>query len=265
MHRALLTLAALAWSTFAAAQPAAYVYVPLEARCRVADSRVIASPIPAATTRALNVSSNADFSAQGGSGSAEGCGIPPGARAFAVSLTALPTGQSGFMKIFPGGGVWQDGNTLGFSASIPIANDVIVRANQLIPEDLSIYANVPTHYTVDIVGYFAPPYLFLTQQCTTVSATSAAIAPSAIFTQPAPACDLPYVRTAVQCQSGSWAVPIIGSDDSNCFITNFSGSSITLTAHSRCCRVVNTGYTSIYPDLPVEVSLPVSGDRSRQR
>ncbi len=185
ISRMLLALG-LTWCAHAVAQPEAYVYVPLQERCRVADSRMMAppSPIAAASTRALNVTANSNYASQGGSGSASSCGIPENARAFAVSLTALPTGLSGFMKIFPGGGVWQDGNTLGFSASIPIANDVIVRANQLIPDDLSIYANVSTHYTVDIVGYFAPPYLFLSQQCTTVSATSAAIAPSAIVTIP---------------------------------------------------------------------------------
>lgn len=153
---------------------------------------MISSPIGAAPPRSLNVNNNADYSPQGGSGSSTSCGIPSDATAYSVSLTILPTGASGFFRIYPSAGAWQDGNTVNFSTSGDITNDVIVKSSSVSPTDeLDIYSSGSTNYVVDIVGYFAKQTAS-NFSCVNTSVSSLTIAASSVSFFNNPSCPTGY-------------------------------------------------------------------------
>lgn len=240
------------WGVAAFAQAASNVYVPLSARCRVADSRTqnppiyTGTPLAAAETRGINILNAGSYVLQGGTGSHSTCGIPNNATALSVSLTALPTGTSGFMKIFRGGGAWQDGNTVGFSASTPISNDVIVPVNSSITQDVSVYANVPTHYTIDVVGYFRA----LQTTCTNVTesvavtagtgtgAVSVACPAGTKVEQPACIAGVHVLKTSWSYNAGDTVIFGPASTAGHlCMFGNLTASPDTITAKASCCTL----------------------------
>lgn len=213
------------------------VYKALTARCRIADSRVISSPIPAGTTRNLDVTLTTSYASQGGTADAAGCGIPATAQALAVSLTILPpAGTSGFFKIFPYLGAWQDGNTVNFNGT-GITNDVIVREDTgASASELSIYSSAQTDYVVDVVGYFEPPAA-PTLACVTTAETIDTVAAGATKNTIAPACATGYVQTGTNCESSTWQMPFVYFSDGTCSAQNNSSGTAQLRASRRCCRV----------------------------
>lgn len=222
------------------AQTSGNVYVPLTARCRVADSRVISSPIGAAVARSLDVTNNASYASQGGSGSSTSCGIPANATAYSVSLTILPTGAAGFFKIFPTGGVWQDGNTVNFSSNVNITNDVIVRSGSPTNE-LDLYSSASTHYVVDVVGYFASAAL----DCTNTSVSSFTITANTANFFNNPSCPSGYRPTTPYCWTAATGVYSQGSgfnanaasNATFCSWQNTTGASQTVFGGNVCCKV----------------------------
>lgn len=157
MHRwvfVILATVVWGWGAPAQAQAPGSVYQPLPARCRVADSRLPGVGALAGASRYLNVTDNASFAAQGGTGSSSSCGIPANATAFAVSVTALPTATAGYLKIYPAGGTLADGNTVSYASSGTGTNDVIVSRGSSGGNELGIFSSAVSHYIVDIVGYF---------------------------------------------------------------------------------------------------------------
>ncbi|MGM9426619.1 hypothetical protein [Hydrogenophaga sp. MI9] len=213
------------------------VYKALNARCRIADSRVISSPLPASTVRNLDVTAISSYATQGGTADAAGCGIPTTAQALAVSLTVLPpAGASGFFKIFPYLGAWQDGNTVNFSG-VGITNDVIVREDTgPSAAELSIYSSAQTDYVVDVVGYFEPPAV-PTLSCVTTANTTVSVAAGATQNVIAPVCASGYVPTSTNCESGSWQMPFVFVNGGTCSAQNNGGSAAELRASRTCCRV----------------------------
>ncbi|MDQ7744080.1 hypothetical protein [Hydrogenophaga pseudoflava] len=219
-------------------------YVPLSARCRVADSRQISSPIPAGATRQLDVTGNASYAPQGGSGNSTGCGIPDYATAFAVSLTVLPTGFGGFFKIFPNGGAWQDGNTINFTASGGITNDVMVASKQASVNELDIYSNVSTHYVVDIVGYFARQAASVLD-CTNTTVSNFTIGANTTNFYNNPSCPAGYNAVTPYCWTAVAGVFSQGSgfnannpaNTTFCAWQNTTGGNQTVFGGNVCCRV----------------------------
>lgn len=237
----LVPLAALLPWIDGMAQTAGNVYFPLAARCRVADSRVISSPIGAGVPRSLDVTNNANYVSQGGSGSSTSCGIPANATAYSVSLTVLPTGAAGFFKIFPTGGVWQDGNTVNFSANVNITNDVIVRSGSPTNE-LDLYASASTNYVVDIVGYFTASTLDCVSTGSPATFTISANTTN-FFNNPS--CPSGYRPTTPYCWTASSGVYSQGSgfnaNNSSgatfCAWQNTTGANQTVFGGNVCCRV----------------------------
>ena len=117
--------------------------------CRVADTRTVANGpiVPDGQTRTIAV--------QGV------CGVPVGAKAATVNLTAVGPNGVGFLTIFPTGITRPLVSSLNFNAGEPaLGNGAIVPlADQsAFAQDLSVFARVTgpgtTHIVLDVTGYF---------------------------------------------------------------------------------------------------------------
>ncbi len=73
-------------------------YVPIRP-CRIVDTRATGVRIPAGATKEFHVTGTAGFSPQGGH--SLGCGIPHGASAVAVNLTATSATTPGIVRTWP--------------------------------------------------------------------------------------------------------------------------------------------------------------------
>ena len=133
----------------AAAQSAGPFQFHSLAPCRVVDTRqpTPGSPFPDGTTRT--------FAVQGV------CGVPVGAKAATVNLTAVAPNGRGFLTMFPTGITRPVVSSLNFDAGEPaLGNGAIVPlADQgTFPQDLSVFARVTgpgnTNIVLDITGYF---------------------------------------------------------------------------------------------------------------
>ena len=218
------------------------VYTPLpNGRCRVADSRVIASPLPGATARNIDVEDTASYASQGGNGSSAGdgstnCGIPSFATALAVSVTVLTVGNEGFFKIYANGDAFTTGNTVFYMPAVSASNDVIVKSCQACALELAVYSSSPVHYVIDVVGYFMPP-VATALQCVDTAETIVSVAAGATANATAPACASGYTQTATNCESSTWQMPFVYFSGGTCSAQNNSAGSASLRASRTCCRV----------------------------
>ncbi len=114
--------------------------------CRIADTRSASGPFggPAVGPSALR-----DFEVL-----ASACGIPATARAYSLNLTVVPLGPLGALYVWPAG-----------QPQPPVANlsstDGRIKADMaIVPAGgngaISVLASDPTHFIVDINGYFVP-------------------------------------------------------------------------------------------------------------
>lgn len=241
----LVSVAGIFAATFAYAQAQSpgNGFFPLEAKCRIADSRQLGAPLSGGASRLLNVSENSNYAAQGGQGSSTSCGLPNDATAYAVSVTAIPLAQGGFLKIFPAGKTPADGNTISFPAAPGSnTNDIIAISRVSGVEELGVYASVGSHYILDIVGYFRPANstvgmctnlwnydaLYPGQQTTlnshlcttgnTISASGCTAAPTAGVVL--------SVSSVVSVSSGTYH---------KCVFTNNGSSIVSIDAYGTCC------------------------------
>lgn len=222
------------------------VYTPLPSgRCRVADSRVISSPMTAGLTRGIDVESISSYASQGGNGSSAGdgstnCGIPDFTAGLVVSVTVLPTSSFGFFKIFANNQVFTDGNTVQWSNSGGTTNDVIVKSCQSCADEISIYANSSTHYVIDVLGYFMRPQA-TALDCVDVAGTATTIppGPNSFTFVTAPACTAGYTQTSFNCDTSNFNTILAGqrATSRQCFFTNQTSGTYSATASVRCCRV----------------------------
>lgn len=116
--------------------------------CRLIDTR------QPANAPAIAAGSTRTFTVQGA------CGVPAGAKAAALNITAFNPTHSGHLRVFPSDIALPNASTLNFQASTVIANGAIVPLATATP-DLSIFAFLSnaggsTHVIVDVTGYFAP-------------------------------------------------------------------------------------------------------------
>jgi hypothetical protein len=113
-------------------------YYPLTP-CRIADTRQ-SSPIAARASR--------DFQIAGL------CGVPAGATAFVLVVTAVPPGPLGYLTI------WPTGQTMPLASSLNDNEGQIRNAYPTVAAGagwgISIYANDKTDVVIDVTGYFAP-------------------------------------------------------------------------------------------------------------
>jgi hypothetical protein len=220
------------------------VYTPLpNGRCRVADSRVINSPIPAAATRFLVLEDAANYASQGGNGTyangtgSTNCGMPLMATAYAFSITLLSPAANGVFKILPYGSAAQTGNSILFNAGDFGANgDVIVRNCRGCAYEMSISSSARIHYVIDVIGYFMPPQA-TPLACYYSTAVTQYPGPGVSFTVAATACAAGYTAVSMVCQAGRDNMPYRSVGNGQCAGINNSGASTWVQANQLCCRV----------------------------
>jgi hypothetical protein len=122
--------------------------------CRLADTRLTNPANPPAGGGSLSDGVTRKFKVQGW------CGVPVGAKAAALNVTAVAAGAGGHLRLFPAGAALPGISTVNFNAGEPaIANGAIVPlADQSAePLDLSVFARVPgatIQLVLDVTGYF---------------------------------------------------------------------------------------------------------------
>lgn len=214
------------------------VYTPIQP-CRIVDTRNAGGAIGAGQTRSFKAAGIGSYAGQGGSSG--NCGmqgeIPS---AVALNVTAVVPVQAGYATVFPHGTLQPDTASVNYAAGAIVNSAIISRIpNPAAASDFSIFTFAESDYVVDIVGYFAPP------RATALSCVDSGVATTTIgagFTGQvtAPACAAGYTATQLDCESGSWSMPIIFSSlrgGGICGARNNGSNSATLTAARRCCRV----------------------------
>ncbi len=127
--------------------------------CRVVDTRASGAggAFGANQTRSFQVAgSGAGFAAQGGA--AGGCGIPDGAVAVEVSISAVGPSGDGFARAWPAGTTLPNATFLNYRSGASITNTgTVPLAVGASTADLSVAAfGAGTHVVVDVQGYFFP-------------------------------------------------------------------------------------------------------------
>lgn len=115
--------------------------------CRVIDTRGAVGPLggpslQAAQTRLVPVASST-------------CGIPLGARAYSLNVTAVPHGRLSYLSTWPAGSPFPGVSTLNAFTGAVTANAAVVPAGT--NGAIALYATDATDVIVDVNGYFAPP------------------------------------------------------------------------------------------------------------
>jgi hypothetical protein len=104
----------------------------------------------------LAANSTRDFQIQGV------CGVPIGAKAVALNVTAVSPGAKGHLRLFPSGTPLPTISTISFQGGeTALANGAIVPLSTN-ANDLSVFTfltsgTATTHVVLDVTGYFAPP------------------------------------------------------------------------------------------------------------
>lgn len=121
---------------------AALQFVPLATPCRAADTRAGQGPLVSGnTTRDLQIV-------------ASSCGIPSTAQAFAMNVTAVPSGPLTYLTAFPTGSNRPLASTLNSFDGRIKSNAAIVPAGT--GGAVSVFATDNTHVVLDVTGYFVP-------------------------------------------------------------------------------------------------------------
>ena len=127
--------------------------------CRVADTRVVGSPLANGSSRPFTISGtdDIDFTPQGG----HQCGIPYGATAVAINLTVTGTAGNGWLRMYPYGGSG-NASVINYAAGSTLANGLVVPICDWMAttcfDDVVVVADAAgTHVIVDVLGYFMAP------------------------------------------------------------------------------------------------------------
>jgi hypothetical protein len=128
--------------------PQALAFYPVTP-CRVADTR---SGGGAFGQPSLVAGASRDFPVQ-----QSACGIPSGALAYSMRLTAVPPGRLGYLTAYPAGGTVPIAATLNDPSGGVVGNEAIVPAGAENGGAISVYATDNTDLVIDINGYFALP------------------------------------------------------------------------------------------------------------
>ncbi len=114
--------------------------------CRILDTRsaagVFGGPLMSAgTSRAFPLPAAA-------------CAIPASAAAYALNVTAVPTGVLAYLSLWPGGQAQPFVSTLNAVRGLVVANAALVPAGT--NGSVSVYVTDPSHVIIDVNGYFGP-------------------------------------------------------------------------------------------------------------
>lgn len=213
------------------------VYTPV-APCRILDTRnVAAGAIAANSTRNFVAFGVSSFTSQGGS--ATNCGVNPlAATAVAINLTAVTPSGAGYATAYPFGSAQPLAASINYAAGAIVNNALIVQTpNPISSFDFTLYTFAQSHYVADIVGYFAPPVATALQCQNTSQTIVAGVAPNGTANATAPACAAGFTQTATNCETSSWLMPIVFSNNGTCSARNNDASAQDLRASRTCCRV----------------------------
>jgi hypothetical protein len=114
------------------------------APCRVADTRITLSPLPANQARAFAVAGS--------------CGVPPDARAVAANIIAVNPGQGGHLQMYPAGHLLPATSVVNFAEGQTRANNALAALGT--GGQIMVLYGVPpgssssTHMVLDVFGYF---------------------------------------------------------------------------------------------------------------
>ncbi|TAG82003.1 MAG: hypothetical protein EAZ24_04005 [Burkholderiales bacterium] len=109
--------------------------------------------------------------------------------------------------------------------------------NPLSSFDFTIYSVAQSHYTVDIVGYLAPPVATALQCLETANTDLSLVANGGTGNAVAPACPVGYIQTATNCETTSWLMPIVYFQSGTCSARNGDSTAQTLRSSRTCCRI----------------------------
>ena len=134
-------------------------YTPLSQPCRAADTRLVVGPanpkLGQGGLRGVQVVGSDNMTSQGGP--AAGCGVPVGATAVEVSITAVEPEATGFLRVSPGTpGAESTTAFVNFNGTTAATNTGTTKAANLATGDLQIrHFGGKTHVIVDVQGYFS--------------------------------------------------------------------------------------------------------------
>lgn len=214
------------------------VYTALQP-CRIVDTRNAGGAIGADQVRSFKAAGYPSYANQGGSVS--NCGLlNEMPSAVVLNVTAVVPAQAGYATVFPSIGVRPDTASINYAAGAIVNSTIITK----IPTpsaslDFSIYTFAASDYVVDIVGFFAPPRA-TALACMDMLVATVTIGVNATGQVTAPACPAGYTATQLDCESGSWSMPIVFSSlrgGGICGARNNGATSAILTTGRRCCRV----------------------------
>jgi hypothetical protein len=214
------------------------VYTPIQP-CRIVDTRNAGGVIGAGQTRSFKAAGIGSYAGQGGS--TGNCGMQSEApSAVALNVTAVVPVQAGYATVFPHAAARPDTASVNYAAGAVVNSAIIARIpNPALNLDFSVFTFAESDFVVDIVGYFAPP------RATALACVDSALGTATIIAGgtgqvTAPACPAGYTATQLDCESGSWFMPIIFSSlrgGGICGARNNGTNGAVLTAARRCCRV----------------------------
>jgi hypothetical protein len=129
--------------------PGALHFYALSTPCRIADTRPSQGQVGSFGPPALAAYSGRSFPVL-----SSACNIPATAQAYALNVTAIPSGQLDFLSIWPAGKPFPNVSTLNAPKGLVLANAAIVPAGT--NGAIMLTAGNPTDIVIDINGYFAP-------------------------------------------------------------------------------------------------------------
>jgi len=109
-------------------------------RCRAFDTRTIGSKVVSGETAGIGIQTS-------------GCGIPDGAAAYSLNITAIPQTGLGYLTVWPSGQAKPLVSTLNSFTGATTANAAIVQAGT--SGNISIFVTDTADVVVDINGYFS--------------------------------------------------------------------------------------------------------------
>lgn len=206
--------------------------------CRVFDTRVAVGAMTAGETRHF-VSAGADFVAQGGA--ASDCGIPEGASAVVMNVTAVGPASGGYLTVFPYGATQPLAASVNFIVRADNGNELVVKQTMGQAYDFSVFAFSQSHVVGDVAGYYMAP-IAGEMDCLTANGTQSQIAPGAAFGLTA-TCQAGYSVTGGGVRSPGGNTDLTTSESyaqngTSWFVNgrNTSSKSDTLQARAHCCR-----------------------------
>jgi len=131
--------------------------------CRIVDTRPVARRLAAGVAQTFDGYNVSTFASQGGA--ASNCGVPTGAKALAMTVTAVTPSNLGFVKLWPANATEPDASTVNYDpGTLNIATGAIVpvggannQFNAKSPAAVDLVVDVVGYFnTIDVVGVTGP-------------------------------------------------------------------------------------------------------------